>query len=414
MRDLIGVEYSITDKIEEFQAYTGPKLQYGKEVEGGGLILGSSGLLFEKGLREQDCGYLEYDGKPALFPVDHGILPFDPFAASFYMVSRYEEYLPFNKDLHNRFPAGESIALKQKFLHKPVVNLWALTLKNLLNRKYPDLEFKKSTFRFIPTYDIDIAWSYMHKGLLRTMGGYARSLVKLNVTDMISRTATLFKMKQDPYFVYDYLKQLQDKYQLNPIYFFLLGDFDEFDKNISPSEPSFRKLIKDIADYAEIGIHPSYASNLDTGKVEKEMTDLEEISRFSVNKSRQHYLMLGFPDTYKNLIELGITDEYTLGYTSHCGFRAGICSPYYFYNLLLEIKTPLKLHPFAIMDSVFQYYLKLNPDEVLEQAKPVIDAVKEVDGTLYSLWHNSSLSEQFEWKGWRQPYESILEYILAP
>ena len=122
--------------------------------------------------------------------------------------------------------------------------------------------------------------------------------------------------------------------------------------------------------------------------------------------------MLRFPTAYERLIDLGIKHDYTLGYTSKQGFRAGTCTPFYFYNLQLELKTNLKLHPFALMDANFRYYMDIRPDEVIDKARPVIDAVKKVNGTLYTLWHNNSFCEVFEWEGWRKPYEDILEYTL--
>ena len=43
-------------------------------------------------------------------------LPFDIFAASFFLVSRYEEYLEYQPDEYGRYQASSSLAFKNGFL----------------------------------------------------------------------------------------------------------------------------------------------------------------------------------------------------------------------------------------------------------------------------------------------------------
>ena len=68
-----------------------------------------------------------------------GGFPFDPFTAGFYMVTRYEEYLGKNKDRFGRFSPKGSIAYAGNFLDKPVVNLWAQSLVEELQKARPYL-----------------------------------------------------------------------------------------------------------------------------------------------------------------------------------------------------------------------------------------------------------------------------------
>lgn len=412
LRTLLGLEYDLTDNSEQYLGHQGPKFSYGPEALGDAPWFASHGLLFERGVKSQEIEIHDFRGTKMFFPVESGsALPFDVFAASFYMVTRYEEYLPFLKDEHGRFPASQSIAVQHGFLHQAVVNRWNLALKELLQEQFPELPFREKQFRFVPTYDIDIAWSYLHKGLVRTVGGYLKSVLSLNPGDFIQRTLTLVHLKKDPFYTYHYLKGWQERFGHHPIYFFLVGEFDEYDKNISITEPAFQTLIKHVADYADVGIHPSYGSNINPSKITSEKNGLEDILKRTVTQSRQHYLKLEFSRTYQRLLDLDIEDDYTLGYTSHAGFRAGICTPYYFYDLSMEMKTRLKLHPFTFMDSVFKYYRNLRPEELVDSARPYVEEVRKVGGTLYTLWHNNSFSNLFEWKGWRDPYKDLLAYI---
>jgi hypothetical protein len=204
------------------------------------------------------------------------------------------------------------------------------------------------------------------------------------------------------------MQALQNKYKLNTIYFFLFGDYGVNDKNISIENKEFRKLIKSIADEAEVGIHPSYNSNKFRNKLELEIKNLGKVIKRDISKSRQHFLKLTFPQTYQHLFENDITDDYTMGYASEVGFRAGTCTPFYFYNIDLEIETKLRIHPFQVMEATLFYYMKLSPEESIIEISNIIEEVKEVEGTFVSLWHNETLSNSKQWQGWTNVYENMI------
>ncbi len=166
-----------------------------------------------------------------------------------------------------------------------------------------------------------------------------------------------------------------------------------------------------MGDYAQIGIHPSYYTNEQPNLLHKEIKNLESVVNKDITQSRQHFLRLNLPDTYRNLIDEDITDDYSMGYAALPGFRAGICSPYNFYDLDIEVETKLRVHPFMVMDGTLKDYMKLTPTDAIETIKKLIEEVKKVDGTFSSLWHNESLSDEQRWKGWRRVYEELL--VLA-
>jgi len=138
---------------------------------------------------------------------------------------------------------------------------------------------------------------------------------------------------------------------------------------------------------------------------------LEDIQKREVKSSRQHFLQLSLPNTYKRLINIGITNDYTMGYASDLGFRAGIATPYTFYNLDTEEILAIKVYPFAIVDDTLRYNMKLNASEVLDNIKDIIQSVKDVNGTLITIWHNDTFSEQGVWKGWKNVYEDMIKLI---
>jgi hypothetical protein len=410
-REILGIDYTLTHDTKEFISSESPKVNYSDgEQLGDELFFYASKLLFEKGIRQQEISVFDWDETKVFFATHPKyIFPFDPFAAAFYLVSRYEEYLPHQRDVYDRFDAKESLAFEKGFLKKPLINIWAKKIKNVLAEKYPGLKFASRSYHYVSTIDIDNAYAYKEKGLMRTGGASLRALSRLDFKGFSDRLAVLAGIKKDPYDTYDLLDAIQQTYNLKCIYFFLLGDYGENDKNISVSRKKFQSLIKSIADYSEVGIHPSFGSNTDPSRLRKEISRLRKVLKRDIVKARQHFLMLHFPATYRRLIDHDITDDYSMGFSGEVGFRASICTPFYFYDLDQETTTKLMIHPFAVMDATLRYYMKVKPEDAMTYIDPLIKEVRAVNGTFMSLWHNESLSNMRPWEGWRDVYEQLVK-----
>lgn len=414
LTDILGLSYKITHETETFRTHQGPRFSYGDHPVDEELFFFASRLLFEKGIEDQQINVFDWKGMPVFFGTHPKYsLPFDLFAASFYLVSRYEEYLPHIKDEHLRFSPRQSLAYQKNFLHRPLVNIWVNELKEILRQRFPGLVFSAPHYRYISTFDIDSAFAFREKGMMRHAGSMLLSLLKFDLRKIWERIGVLAGLHPDPYDTYEWQLEVCRKYHLKQIYFFLVGDYGEFDKNI-PVEGSrnFRSLIKSIADYAEVGIHPSYQSNLDKQQLSKEIRRLNKVLKREVVKSRQHFLKVTFPDTYRNLLEFDILEDYSMGYASETGFRASICTPFRFYDLDLDVGTRLTLVPFMLMDGTMKDYLKISPDEAIRRAHSLIDEVRAVNGTFVTLWHNQSVNDLEEWKGWKRVYEEIVAYAM--
>lgn len=414
LKDLLGLDYGLSSQPEDFARHQGPKFSYGDHPVGDEPFFFASRILFEKGIEDQQINVFEWKGLPVFFGTHPKyLIPFDLFAASFYLVSRYEEYLPHIKDEHMRFSPQQSLAYQKGFLNKPVVNLWALELKRVLQQAYPELQFSEHHYRYISTFDIDSAFAYREKGFMRHLGSMGISLLNFNFRKIGERIRVLMGLEKDPYDTYDWQLEMAKKYHLKQIYFFLVGDYGEYDKNIPvEGSRSFQSLIKSIADYAEVGVHPSYYSNSNKDQLRKEVRRLSKVLKNEIVKSRQHYLKITFPDTYRNLLEFDILEDYSMGYASEIGFRASICTPFNFYDLDLDVSTKLRLTPFMLMDGTMKDYMRMSPEESIDRAKSLIDEVKAVNGTFVTLWHNQSVNDREEWNGWRNVYEEIVAYAV--
>lgn len=412
-REILKCEFEFTSIVADFEKSAVPKISYSEKALNDELFFCCSPLLLQHNIAQIEIATTQFGEQEVPFAVKSGALPFDVFAASFYFLSRYEEYLPFNADEHKRYPAEQSLQYRLNLLETPVIDGWALILKNILLKKFPGLTFGKRKFKFIPTIDVDRAYHFRSSGLLKNTARILKAAMNLNTEKVVNIILTGLG-QDDPFDTYDYLAEIHERYQLKPIFFFLLAKegHQEFDQNVSPEDESFTTLISKVASKASIGIHPSYASNTETKKISEELVSLQAITNQRIDASRQHFLKLHLPHTYLKLIKAGINHDYSMGYASQIGFKAGTCTPFFWYDLQLEKQSHVTIHPFAVMDVTLQQYLGLNPEQAITKIDQLIASVKLVDGTLCSLWHNESLSETGRWKGWKVVYEELLKNAI--
>ncbi len=408
-RELLGVDVGVTTSASAYEEYQDEKVWYSAKPCPAGVHIVPCGLLLAKGIGDVDARALQYNDISCLFPVTGGALPYDPFSATFFLVTRYEEYLPFRADEHGRFQSKESVAAKNNFLHTPVVNHYALHLKEKIVALFPAFNPPGTQYKFTLTVDIDSAWAIRNKGFIRTIGGVLGDIKNRDLDALKYRIKVLRGKENDPFDSFNHLFTYQRKRPIDMVFFILLGDYSKYDKNISHNNIRFQDLIKRIADYAAVGIHPSYESRNNPERVLEEISRLKSIIRRSVFRSRQHFLRLDMPATYRTLAGLGIREDYTMGYADDYGFRAGICSPYYFYDLEIEQITGLRIFPFAFMDGTLRDYLQKTPAEAKAIIDTLVEEVRAVNGHFISLWHNESLGERGRWVGWKDVCDHLIE-----
>jgi hypothetical protein len=409
-QEILGASIVFTEDLGNFGQSGSPKINYSPTNTGGGLFLKAHSILFEKHIKDQLVDLVDFQEIKLFFPTSaDSFLPFDPFAVTFYLLTRYEEYLNEATDQHNRFLDSENLLVKLNLHQTPIVDRIAYWIADALSATNPVFRVKKRNFRMLTTIDIDNAWAFRNKNLMISAGGMAKTALTGKWDELVQRTSVLLRLQSDPYDTYEYILEVCKQRLDHLLFFFLVGDRNQFDKNISHKNKSFRQLITEIASYCEVGIHPSYSSNEKPWMFDSEKERLENIIGRPVAKSRQHFLKLKFPQTYQTAIKAGITDDYTMGFASLAGFRAGTCTPFPFFDLGKNAQTNLTIHPFQIMDVTLKDYLNLQPEEAWLLTSKLMDEVKKVNGTFAYLFHNESLHDLDQWQGWRGVFEQILE-----
>lgn len=400
--------FSITYDWQQFISHSGPAICYDRINRSDHAInlmpavdIWQNGEPKRLALGLNDSADVQY-----IFPTS-GDLNFDVFAASFFVISRYEEYLPYDEDDIGRYTAECSKSSSGNLYKRPVVDIWRDVLWNMLVKKWPQLARKQRAFEKLATIDVDSAFAYCHKGLSRTLGGFARDFSRGDWKNMTNRIRCLTGSAGDPFKTYDYITSHIETSKIDLIFFFLLADFTKFDINVTHRSEELRKLIRELSRKYIIGIHPGIASHSSITRLQMEKQRLEEITGKICHASRQHYLKVNLPQTYRRLIEAGITDDYSMGYADDTGFRAGTCRPFKWFDLSNNTVTPLTVHSVMAMDATLNSYLNLTADEAIEHCSALMNEVKNVNGTFISIWHNDTLAERGIWKGWRRVWESI-------
>jgi len=405
---ILGIPVGFTSMIEEFIAHDSMKMTYSMQPLGNEFFIRSHSIIFEQGLSDIDITIHDWeDTKCFFYNGEKSAIPYDIFAASFYLLSRYEEYLPHVKDEYGRFNAKDSLAFNHNFLHQPVIDIWAYEFRSALKERFPDYDFPKRKYAIQPIIDVPMAFYFIQKGIMRTMGGTIGDIARFKFKRLYQRYLVLFRFKKDPYNTFKWILNKQKHTAQKFVVFFLIGDYSTYDKNININKKKFVSLIKSVADYCKVGLKASFFALDDFSMLKREKQNMESIINTTLLASRNSFSKLNLPHSYRNLIELEINEDYTMGYINESGFRAGTCTPFLFYDMDYEIQTPLLVNSFNLMDyALLKQTSQLDKKEELSR---LIQEVKKVDGTFVPVFHNYSFSTEERWQGFRELFTIILE-----
>ena len=321
---VLGLELEYPKSLAEFVRAEGPKLCYGKSPAGNALFFKSAGLLTEHSIKRQKIKTTTFGENQVPFAVEGSTLPFDPFAASFYFLSRYEEYLPFDDRKGKGFRPKLSLQHKLGLLETPVIDEWAIILKNILYHHFPLLKFPRRDFSFKVAYSLNPE----HPLLVRPMKK------AFNFMNQMIKEQFGGKRKEE---------QMTRIRQL----------IQEMEKDGHAAPPEFL------------------------------LPNTQQRSNWQEQ--------LNLPKSYIRLSAKNVDRDYSMYYPDTPGFRAGTCSPFFWYDLQMEKQSQLKIFPFAVSYAGIASGKKTNKDPLL-LLKELMDHVKYVDGSFYSLWQHKTIA----------------------
>ncbi len=405
--DILGLTWEITTDKRKLRNH--PILNYSDENIAGSFRILPHTLLFEKGVTPQEITVSRWNNLPVFFmSAGESDFPFDIFAASFFLISRYEEYLDFQPDEYGRFKASGSIAFRNGFLGIPIIDKWVKEMSRAFIKKYRNFTFRRNEFSALLTIDTDEAFAYPANNIFRSIGGLMTGL-KGSKHNISGNYGTVTQLEKDPFDVFDYITENIEKNKLDVRFFFPVGDRSKYDLNPSWKNTGYRKLITNVAARYKTGLHPSYISAGDSKMILIETGRLRTILEKDILFSRFHYLRISMPKSYRDILNAGITEDYSMGYPDEPGFRAGIARPFFFYDLIEDLQTNLKIYPFQVMDGTLYQYKKLDPESSRSLICNIINETKKAGGLFVSIWHNTSLLDDEKWKDWRGVFEFMIK-----
>ncbi len=346
----------------------------------------------------------------------------DIIASAYFFLSQYEEWIQADKrDKHARFMGKDSIAYKEGFIEKPIVDEYGILIRNWLREKGVDIDEPTHGLKKIYlTHDVDEAFKY--RNLRNIMGSILRT-IKFKGNEISPALKTFCgKVAHDPFFSYPWIlktnKKLADSTEtpVESVFFFK----SPTKKMATFDHPKYELGSKDVQSlfhlcrnfHAKIGLHSSYYSKEHPHVLRKEKNILDLYSKHKVHYSRHHYLRTLEIDQLENLIDAGIKDDFSYGYADVSGFRLGTTHAVNWINpKTKEVNINLLLHPLHIMDVTLtrEEYMNLSFIDAYDHALKIINQVKKHHGEFSILFHNNLLTD--EPNNYRKLYSKILDYL---
>ncbi|SDC26030.1 DUF7033 domain-containing protein [Williamwhitmania taraxaci] len=411
-RQWLGIEYKVTACKFQFEDSLESKFCYAEELVGGDLWIKPSGFLKRNDILHIDVAATGEGRDFVCFPQQAGLLPFDIFAAVFYMVSRYEEYLPFTPDVHGRFPSADSFTVKHGIYEIPIVDIWMARLAAEIKAIYPYLALRQTPIQPLVHIDVDNAFAHKGKGFVRTTGKIAAAIVHFQFKEATKIAAVALGFLQDSFNTYTQISNAVSAAKVEQMWYFHLGNLTKFDRPVSWKSRAIRAAMANVAEKGTVGIHPSYEAGLNLALLEEEVGRFVKIMGHRPEISRFHFLRFRFPESFRVLVAVGINHDYSIGFSDRVGYRAGTSRPFPFFDVQNNCAETLVLHPFVMMDSALNYQLRYTPALSVEKFSTLYSNQQNTGGEFGVVFHNEIVSGVAPWLGWDSYFYSIMQLKL--
>ena len=325
----------------------------------------------------------------------------DVVAATFFMLSRWEEMVAVERDEHGRFPATASVALKQGFLGRPVVDEYGLILGRWLEEIAPGCVARKSRFSVRLSHDID----HVRSSARSIAGEVVR---KPGIRSVLSGLRQLCVPSKDRCIRACYeLAEISERNGFKSSFYFKASSSGPLDSGYDPNGRAVRRCARELARRGhELGFHPGYGAGEDFDEFLAERDRLRAALGTDACGGRQHYLRFDVRSTWRFWEAAGFSYDSTVGYADHEGFRCGTCRPYAPFSIDEDREYRLLEVPLIVMDTTLRGYRQMRPDEAERTVLALARRCEYVEGPFSVLWHNSSSGGS--WESWLEAYRRIV------
>jgi hypothetical protein len=339
----------------------------------------------------------------------NSILSMDIVSGTFFMASRWEELVITDRDIHGRFDESKALAIKYGFLHRPIINEYALLLKDILSNEGIQFSAKEHNGDVSISFDIDYVykwktWQSIFGNLIRkgsTLSDklfYIRNFVECKI---------LGRSHKDPFFSFEYIQQKLSDFNLKAVFYFMVDKtspvYDLNDYRIE--DPNLVGVIDNLLQNGHtIALHSSYHAIENVDQLKKEKAILEGVVKKEIASIRPHYLRILPGFSLKLIEEAQFRFESSMMYSRNFGFRCGSTQPTPYFDIKTRQITSLYMIPTIGMSSV-GVHDKYGVQE--KKLSELIAEVKKYGGQAQIIWHNSDLDTAAK----REFFEAILDKI---
>lgn len=342
-----------------------------------------------------------------------GWLGLDVLGSVFFLLSRYEEVAAPKTDVHDRFPASASLAAREGFLERPLLDEYVEVMWAAMEQLWPGLRRSPASGRVRYTCDVDAPYNpatKVGKVFLRELVG---DIVKRrSPARALETVAALGRGRREDYFrdrnnTFDSIMDICEAAGLNGAFYIISGhSAGRIDGCYRLDEPFILKLLRRIHDRGhEIGLHGSYNSFRDGAVLREERAALRgacEAAGAQANASgnRQHYLRWDSAVTPGLLAEAGFEYDTTGSFADRPGFRYGTARSFAMWDWCEGRALALRQQPLVVMECsvIAPRYLGLGYSEAaLEKMQTLKSRALRYGGDFTLLWHNSHLNTPHDW-----------------
>ena len=409
---ILGQSVNIVNKVEDLPTLSAcPLIVYSETLKvKGALHIVPNGLLFKKGVREYDITMNTWEGVKTFFATKGGDIPFDIFSASFYLLSRYEEYLPIKENFDSKgcFISEKSLAYKEGFLETPLVDVWALKLEEKLNSLFPNYTSSiDRRFRFLPIISVNTPYRYRTYSVLGNVLRLGKKALERDWSGLKKQLRVLLRIDQDPYCNVEKIVELHNRNSLRPLFAFRISNKKWYKRPVYFAYSTYKKVL--CRNY-QIALCISGVASNSVTQLKMEQKILSRIFRTRIvigTSSLSEYVV---PKFYRNLSNSKIKEDFSMSYPDRIGFRASTCTPFRVYDLNREEYYRIDVHsvPFTVW-SVKR--MGLNKEEIVKAATSMAKTVKSLKGEFIIASHNDNFVDSSMLKGWASTYEYVIRYV---
>jgi hypothetical protein len=329
----------------------------------------------------------------------------DLLCSTLLTLARFEEIETKERDVHGRFAASMSIAYRDGFLDRPIVDEYGLGFEQALKYLLPSWQPRSRKLRVKLSHDIDTVGTpfRLRSALAHTIRDHRPSAT---ARDLLGRLVGLRPTHLE---LVRTIAQLSLDRGVDSAIYWKASPAGPNDTGYDPCRREIREVVRWLKQReVENGVHPGYDTFLSPDRLHQEVSALRETLGERFLGGRQHYLRWA-PQTWTHWEECGLAYDSTVGYADHVGFRAGTCFPYRPWLLWLNREATIIEIPLIVMDCVLAHSIGLNPQQSREAIRNCIARCRSVGGVFTLLWHNGSLIEAI----YGDTYETVLDELAG-